>query len=110
MLLHVPLRGCLPGLTAKFSSSLPALQRRAALVPSGPGVLCARAVFLRRRTHPNGKEQIMSHISSRNSPHNDARRIPQTSKFILPADAVAIGIALLLAALVRLNLLPRIGW
>ena len=33
-----------------------------------------------------------------------------TGKLAFNADAAAIGIALLLAALVRLNVVPRIGW
>lgn len=33
-----------------------------------------------------------------------------TTKLAFSADAAAIGIALLLAALVRLNVVPHVGW
>ena len=44
-------------------------------------------------------------------PRTAQRRAPaQTAKLAFNADAAAIGIALLLAALVRLNVVPHIGW
>ena len=51
-------------------------------------------------------------MSPRLSPeaHASAHTAPYVTKLAFNADAAAIGIALLLAALVRLNVVPHIGW